>query len=134
LAYHQAEDPQDVQDVMIPRSQDAQMADERLKLVRTILADPLAPVDLPDAKLWKLVQYASKFFILVGRLMRRDVQARHKVVIPQEKRFRIISQAHDAVGHKAIFVTQSNLRQRFWWPMLEQDVKWFVSTCHPCQT
>src|SRR5882672_8097340 len=23
--------------------------------------------------------------------------------------------------------------ERFWWPILEEDVKWFVSTCHPCQ-
>ena len=48
---------------MIPHSQDAQMADKQLKLVREILADQLAPVDLPDAKLRKLVQYASKFLI-----------------------------------------------------------------------
>jgi len=28
----------------------------------------------------------------------------------------------------------STVWQKFWWPMLEEDVKWFVSTCHPCQT
>jgi len=27
----------------------------------------------------------------------------------------------------------SNLRERFWWPMLDEDVKWFGSTCHPFQ-
>jgi len=96
--------------------------------------DPLAPVDLSEAKLRKLVRYASKFFILDGQLMHRDIQAHHKVVISEEKRFHIISQAHDAIGHKAIFTTLSNLRGHFWWPMLEDDVKWFVSTCHPCQT
>src|SRR5882724_9395020 len=36
--------------------------------------------------------------------------------------------------HRAIFSTLSNLQERFWWPMLDEDVKWFVSTCHPCQT
>jgi len=49
--------------------------------------DPLGPVDLPDARLWKLVQYASKFFILDARLMEGISRPINKVVIPQEKRF-----------------------------------------------
>src|SRR6266481_7093250 len=66
--------------------------------------------------------------------MCQDIQACHKVVISEEKCFHLISQAHDAVGHKAVFATLSNLQGHFWWPMLEDDVKWFVSTCHSCQT
>ena len=66
--------------------------------------------------------------------MRRDIQARHKVVIPKDRRFPLISRAHDAVGHKAIFSTLSNLSERFWWPLQVDDVKWFISTCRPCQT
>src|SRR5882724_6266803 len=38
------------------------------------------------------------------------------------------------MGHRAIFSTLSNLRERVWWPMLDEDVKWFILTCHPCQT
>src|SRR6266481_2498667 len=66
--------------------------------------------------------------------MHRDIQACHTIVILEERHFHLISQAHDAVGHKAVFATLSNLRGHFWWPMLEDDVKWFISTCHPCQT
>src|SRR5882724_13149956 len=76
----------------------------------------------------------SKFFILDGCLLLQDIQAHHKVVIQPEKCFHIISRAHEVAGHKAIFATLSNLWQRFWWPMLEEDMKWLVSTCHPCQT
>src|SRR5882724_9181073 len=68
------------------------------------------------------------------KLMFQDVQGCHKVVIPREKCYSLISQAHEAVGHRAIFSTLSNLSKHFWWPMLDEDVKWFVSTCHPCQT
>src|SRR5882724_5176998 len=68
------------------------------------------------------------------KLMCWDIQGHHKVVIPREKCFSLISQVHEAVGHRAIFSTLSNLREHFWWPMLDEDVKWFVSTCHPCQT
>src|SRR5882724_4331830 len=69
-----------------------------------------------------------------GKIMRWDIQGCHKVVIPREKCYPLISQEHEAVSHRAIFSTFSNLREHFWWPMLDEDVKWFVSTCHPCQT
>jgi len=39
----------------IPHSQEAQNADEWLKFIQAILMDPLAPVDLLEAKLRKLV-------------------------------------------------------------------------------
>ena len=66
--------------------------------------------------------------------MHWDIQGCHKVFIPREKHYSLISRAHEAVSHRAIFSTLSYLRERFWWPMLDEDVKWFVLTCHPCQT
>src|SRR5882724_8325331 len=69
-----------------------------------------------------------------GKLMCWDIQGRHKVVIPREKCYSLISQAHEAVSHRAIFSTLSYLRECFWWPMLDEDVKWFILMCHPCQT
>ena len=118
----------------IPRSTHAQLADDRLDTIQSILSDPLASVNLPLGTLRKLIHHASKFFILDGRLMRRDVQGRHKVVVSKDSRFSIISRAHEAVGHRALFSTLASLREHFWWPMLVEDVKWFISTCHPCQT
>ncbi|KIK14733.1 hypothetical protein PISMIDRAFT_48353, partial [Pisolithus microcarpus 441] len=45
------------------------------------------------------------------------------------KRLGIIWQAHDDLGHKGIFSTRIHLLTRFWWPMLEQDVHWYIRTC-----
>src|SRR5882724_2847576 len=59
-AYHQARGEYNSPAVDIPHSQGAQNADKQLKFIWAILMDPLAPVDLPEAKLRKLVQYASK--------------------------------------------------------------------------
>src|SRR5882724_9307402 len=81
-----------------------------------------------------LIHYASKFVLMDGKLMCWDLQGCHKVVIPKEKQFSLISQAHEVVGHRVIFSTLSNLWERFWWPMLDEDVKQFSSTFHPCQT
>src|SRR5882672_9847715 len=118
----------------IPRSESALLTDDRLDSVRKLLLDPLAPTDLSESAVKSLMRYASKFFLMDGVLMRRDLQGRHKVVISIDKCFSLISQAHETVGHRAIFSTLSNLRERFWWPMLEEDVKWFICTCHLCQT
>ena len=98
-----------------------------------MLLDPLAPTDLSEPGIHGLVRYASKFFLLDGKLMCRDPQGRHKVVIPKEKCFFLITQAHEIVGHRAIFSMLSNLRERFWWPMLDDDVKWLFRHAIPAK-
>ncbi|KAI0063721.1 hypothetical protein BV25DRAFT_1783852, partial [Artomyces pyxidatus] len=40
---------------------------------------------------------------------------------------------HDDVGHRGYYATRALISERFWWPHLSQDVKWFVSSCHLCQ-
>ena len=50
-AYHQARGEYDSSAVDIPHSQEAQNADTQLKFIQAILTDPLAPVDLTEAKL-----------------------------------------------------------------------------------
>src|SRR5882724_12964532 len=107
---------------------------EWLNSIWEILLKPLAPNNLSESVLYGLIHYASKFFLMDGKLMHWDIQGHHKVVKSREKCYSLISQAHEAVGHRAIFLTLSNLREHFWWPMLDEDIKWFVSTCHPCQT
>ena len=118
----------------IPRSTHAQLADNHLDTVWSILSDPLASVNLPPGMVHKLVCHTSRFFILDGHLMCRDIQGCHKVVVSKDSHFSIISQAHKALGHRALFSTLASLYKCFWWPMLVEDVKWFISTCHPCQT
>jgi len=54
-AYHQTGGEYDLLTVDIPHSQEAQNADKWLKFIQSILTDPLAPVDLTEAKLQKLV-------------------------------------------------------------------------------
>ena len=54
-AYHQAGNGSDSSAIHIPCSQEAQHADEQLKLIQSILTEPLVPIDLMEAKLWKLV-------------------------------------------------------------------------------
>ena len=74
-----------------------------------------------------------KFFLLHSSLWRREPHSRHQLVVPEHQRFGLIEEAHDDPGHKGVFTVRTQLLLRFWWPMLVEDVKWFVRTCHECQ-
>ena len=45
-----------------------------------------------------------------------------------------MKQAHNDLEHKGMFTVKARLSERFWWPDMEEDIKWFVRTCHECQT
>jgi hypothetical protein len=49
------------------------------------------------------------------------------------KRARIVAQAHDKLGHKGVFSVYQTLSHQFWWPGMDEDIRWFVKTCDPCQ-
>jgi hypothetical protein len=53
--------------------------------------------------------------------------------MPKEKRYKLSKEVHDILGHEKIYAVRMQLLECFWWPFLDQDVKWFVQTCHQCQ-
>jgi hypothetical protein len=61
------------------------------------------------------------------------MHGKHRIVVPKEKRYELLKEVHDILGHKKIYAMRMQLLERFWWPFLDQDVKWFVQTCHQCQ-
>jgi hypothetical protein len=61
------------------------------------------------------------------------MHGKHKIVVPKEKRYELLKEVHDILGHKKIYAVRMQLLERFWWLFLDQDVKWFVQTCHQCQ-
>src|SRR5882724_2652647 len=75
--YFEDEGHEEVSTPVIPRSDLTQCANDHLDAVRAMLLDPLAPTDLSEPGICGLVRYASKFFLLDGKLMRRDPQGHH---------------------------------------------------------
>ena len=74
-----------------------------------------------------------RFFKDGDRLWRKDSQGAHKLVPKQSKRIEILTAAHEDIGHKRFFATRSQVLERFWWPHVQFDIKWFINTCHLCQ-
>ena len=117
----------------IPRSDKARLRDKKLEVIKGFLKEPTGISDVPEPDQRKLVRSASEFFVLDGKLWKKHREGRHKLVIEEERRLELIRQAHDELGHKGIFTVRQRLGERFWWPYMEEDIKWFVKTCHECQ-
>ncbi|HLH86478.1 MAG TPA: RNase H-like domain-containing protein, partial [Thermoplasmataceae archaeon] len=84
----------------------------------------------------KFQSSAEKFMVDVsGRLYKKrpEMPDRPQLVVERDKRMYVLHCAHDSLGHKGTFATMDFIQNRFWWPGLEQDVVWYVSSCIPCQ-
>jgi hypothetical protein len=51
----------------------------------------------------------------------------------KEKRYELLKYVYDTLGHMKIYAVQMQLLDQLWWLFLNQDIKWFVQTCHQCQ-
>ena len=116
-----------------PTSDKMLKAEEELARAEQYLHSLLLPSDLDDKASAKLLRLAARFFLLNGRLWRRQTHGRHQLYISPPQRLLLVRDAHDNLGHKGFYSTRRTLLDRFWWPTLEQDVKWFIDTCHQCQ-
>lgn len=126
--FHDSDDSDD-----IPRTPKASGKDARMLEIETFLRTSKAPVGLTEPAMRNFVRQALNFFYRDGKLWRKDNHGKHKVYIHPGRRLYLIRAAHDSLGHKGIFVIRTRLLERFWWPYLDQDVRWFVKTCHQCQ-
>lgn len=118
---------------VIPRSDRAVTRDARIGTVQRFLTNPSRPDGLSDTEFKAFIKYALEFFVRGETLWRKAKNGKHKVVVPEDRRFALIKAAHDELGHKGVFSVRMRLLDRFWWPMLDADVKWYVRTCHECQ-
>jgi hypothetical protein len=118
---------------VIPRTSKAYLRDQKLSIIRQFLETMERPPQFDDEQYRNFLRTASSYYLFNARLFRKNPGGNPQLVPPPEDRFKIISYAHDSLGHKGIFATTRNILVRFWWPHLNDDVRWFVRTCHECQ-
>jgi hypothetical protein len=118
----------------IPRNDHQNKADLKLNLVIALLQDTYQLTGTIDQDFKRLIRFAQDFFLKGNVLWRKSIHGRHKVVILLALHLSLITQAHNYIGHHGVYPVQSHLIERFWWPHLQSDVKWFVDSCHICQT
>lgn len=108
--------------------------EDKLRRVQEFLETPERKEGVSDAEFGRLVRQAMEYFVRDGKLWRKKADGKHRLVPAKEKRLGLITMAHDELGHKGVFAVKELLRRRFWWPGMEEDVKWYVRSCHECQT
>lgn len=121
------------EEVEIPRTKRAGDTDKKVERVRQFLKDPKHLPDMDTNEFFKFTKYASNFFTKGDQLWRKDPHGKHKLVLPPDRRLAVIREAHDDTGHKGLFSVRGRLLERFWWPLLEEDIRWFIKTCPVCQ-
>lgn len=118
----------------IPCSKQAEHVDSRLDSVWEYLTSLQRPEGLSDDQYTGFICYCLNFFVdESSHLWRKDVQGCHRLVIPKACQISVIRKCHDQMSHKGIWATTALIQERFWWPKLNGDVKWFLQTCHLCQ-
>lgn len=116
----------------IPRSLKARNQDEVLDRISDFLKTLQRPPNLSDAEYRSFIKQAQRFFLQNEILWQRH-QNQPRIVPHRDRRYGLISEAHDGLGHKGFYVVRCRLQDRFWWPKMDEDVKWYLRTCHECQ-
>ncbi|XP_069172084.1 uncharacterized protein [Procambarus clarkii] len=89
---------------------------------------------------------ASHFYMQDRMLMRQwrpvrmeageeSLGTRHQVVLPTQCRATVLDMSHsvDSAGHLGVTKTLHKIRDHFYWPGMDTDVRRYCKTCLPCQ-
>ena len=117
----------------IPRTKDSSERDVELMQVKNYLELLKLPDGMAKSEVRKFLKKASRFFVAGGRLWYCEQDHRHWVVIFDKDRKGILIDAHDNLGHKGYYATRRHVADRFYWPTLDEDLRWYLTTCHECQ-
>jgi len=120
-------------DSTIPSTELSLHLDRELQTIHTLLDTLAFPSNMPLSDHPRLRKHAYQFFVRGQRLWRKESSGRHQLVIFGKDRLRIMTEAHDALRHKGFYSTRQTISDRFWWPMLDKDLTWYLKTCHQCR-
>ena len=119
------------------RSGQAKRLEERLVRVRELLVNRGASrLETLLAEQASLVHSASYYWLdkSNGRLYKKNADSNTLLlVVAEDERMQLLKACHDEMGYRRAYATRRLLQQRFWWPDMEEDVMWYVKTCHLCQ-
>ena len=105
----------------------------KLQEICIFLEELWPPTNLSQKQQIPFQHQAYWFFIKEGKFCQKNYSGHHQLVAKLEDRFSILQQTHDNLGHKGIYATWRTIADQFWWPSLDEDITWFIKTCHQCQ-
>ena len=118
----------------IPMCNKTVQRNKELLNIYTFLDTLAIPPHISDTLHSQFIKRASEFFSKGGRLWRKDLNSHHQLILFTPDRLRILQSTNDELGHKCFYATQHTIVDRFWWPSLNNNLTWYLKTCHQCQT
>lgn len=117
-----------IQDVCpLNRMQQAQAVDKCLQPIITALKNHRS---LPTS----VAPGLRKVFLLDGTLCRHfGENSVIQVIVPDALKENVLEQLHDRAGHLGRHKTMEKVKQRFYWPGYEDDIKFWIQNCLQCQ-
>jgi len=109
--------------------------ERKLEMVRTFLRTMKLPEEFTGKERQRFIKYTSKFFVRGVTMWKKESKGQHQQIVRDNRRcYSLLIESHDRLGHRGMYAMPQTLLDRFWWPDIEEDVRWFISTCHACQT
>ena len=123
-----------VQDSLeIPWSQKALTKEAWINQIHNFLDTHIHPDNLFNNDFTSFINSITRFFLLNRSLYCREPHGQHQLIVPVEHCYGVIKEAHDSLRHEGGFSVQTRLLLWFWWPMLVDNIKWYIQMCHECQ-
>jgi len=113
-----------------PPNMKAAKVEDELLLVHEYLRCPHPPSHLHSDTLTHFLRRVAHFTLASDQLWQIQGNGQHQLYITPTLHLSLV---HDGLGHKGFYSTQCTIANRFWWPLLNSDIKWYVETCHQCQ-
>ena len=107
--------------------------EDELLLIHEYLQHPHAPAHLHGEALTRFLRRAGCYTLANDWLWQLQHDGRHQLYVTPPLCLSLIRDTHNRLGHKGFYSTRRTLADRFWWPSLDGDVKWYIETCHQCQ-
>ncbi|XP_043216447.1 uncharacterized protein K02A2.6-like [Amphibalanus amphitrite] len=104
---------------------DASAADECLSVVRGYVSRQWPRRREVDPRAAGFFQVRDELSVHGQLLLRGD-----RLVVPAALRERVLTNAH--AGHQGVVRTKQRLRERFWWPRLDRQVRELLKSCEVC--
>ncbi len=118
------------------RSETAKELDERLVTLKKWFENPFVrPEGMNNKAYKKFMKFSRKYFLdkKSGKLYRRGEDSQHKLVVDKEHRNYMMRASHNSLGHRGVYATKATIELRFWWPEMDRDISWFITSCISCQ-
>ena len=120
-------------EMTIPTDEKTKQRDNNLHDIKSFLGTLSIPPTVPNSQCTQFIKCASEFFISGNRLWCKDSNRQHQLVLFSPNRLHILKTTHDELGHKGIYSTCRTIADQFWWPSLNDNITWYIKTCHQCQ-